>query len=131
MIMVKSDSSIDNSLATASDTLSPGQVDYVDVYYFRDSGSIETAAHQRNTDIYYIGYATVHRDYVGYGHITSGDAVYTAQSLLVNDKYYLAIDGLFGPDTNYFVKLFQGNKNLSQDGIVGPQTWYSLLGMLA
>lgn len=39
----------------------------------------------------------------------------------------LVTDGVFGPATEHGVKLFQGNNNLSQDGIVGKQTWTTLV----
>ena len=37
-----------------------------------------------------------------------------------------AVDGDFGPATLSAIKCFQGKHGLSQDGIVGPQTWGAL-----
>ena|SRR5713226_559604 len=42
----------------------------------------------------------------------------------------LAVDGDFGASTETAVKCFQGWAGLSQDGIVGPQTWNALGGVL-
>jgi Putative peptidoglycan binding domain/CHAP domain len=38
----------------------------------------------------------------------------------------LAVDGIFGPNTENAVKDFQTKKGLSVDGIVGPHTWHTL-----
>lgn len=38
----------------------------------------------------------------------------------------LAADGIFGPRTEHGVKLFQGQNNLAEDGVVGKQTWTTL-----
>ena len=40
-------------------------------------------------------------------------------------------DGLFGPKTESIVRAFQSNVGLTEDGIVGPQTWSSLTGNAA
>ena len=37
------------------------------------------------------------------------------------------VDGDFGPSTDQSVKHYQQNENLTVDGIVGKQTWTSLL----
>ena len=39
----------------------------------------------------------------------------------------LDVDGIFGPKTEAAVRDFQHNENLSVDGIVGTQTWTTLL----
>jgi peptidoglycan hydrolase-like protein with peptidoglycan-binding domain len=39
----------------------------------------------------------------------------------------LDVDGIFGPKTEAAVRDFQKNENLSADGIVGKQTWTTLL----
>lgn len=36
-------------------------------------------------------------------------------------------DGVFGPGTNHAVVAFQGQRRLTQDGIVGPRTWNALI----
>lgn len=58
----------------------------------------------------------------------SGDTVKTVQSIL-NGKggAGLAIDGAFGPTTKLKVQEWQDIFHLAADGIVGPQTWSSLL----
>lgn len=40
---------------------------------------------------------------------------------------HLAEDGLFGPKTEQSVRHYQQNENLTVDGVVGAQTWTSLL----
>lgn len=39
-----------------------------------------------------------------------------------------SVDGVYGPDTTLLVAVYQADHNLRVDGIVGPQTWESLLG---
>lgn len=39
----------------------------------------------------------------------------------------LAVDGIFGSNTEKSIKVFQTNRGLSVDGIVGPKTWDWLL----
>lgn len=39
----------------------------------------------------------------------------------------ISVDGIFGPNTEKYVKIWQGKKGLYQDGIVGPKTWLSFI----
>lgn len=39
----------------------------------------------------------------------------------------ISVDGIFGSITEKNVKIWQGKKGLSQDGIVGPKTWVSFI----
>ena len=57
----------------------------------------------------------------------SGPEVFAIQHLLRSHGYNLAVDGLFGSETRQQVMNFQLAKNLSTDGIVGPQTWTALI----
>ena len=61
---------------------------------------------------------------------SEGDAVTRLQALLnaVTDAG-LAEDGIFGPLTETAVTDFQASRHLLVDGIVGPQTWTSLLSV--
>jgi peptidoglycan hydrolase-like protein with peptidoglycan-binding domain len=44
----------------------------------------------------------------------------------------LAVDGIFGPQTEAAVRGFQQALGITVDGIVGPQTWRALVsGMLS
>ena len=71
----------------------------------------------------------VNTTYVGYNHITSGNAVHCLQLLLCefNSKYHvfpdISIDSLFGPNTHDALIKFQDYTNLSTDAICGPNTW--------
>ena len=58
---------------------------------------------------------------------SQGAAVKLAQKRLVM-RYYDPgpIDGLFGAKTEKAVKWYQGDRLLSNDGIVGPNTWARL-----
>ena len=65
---------------------------------------------------------------------STGDAVRAVQSQIHGrgDGGQIAIDGVFGPDTNDAVRAFQTLLGLSVDGIVGQQTWNHLVnGYLA
>jgi hypothetical protein len=65
---------------------------------------------------------------------SNGDAVSAVQSQIHGrgDGAQLAVDGVFGADTNDAVRAFQTLLGLSVDGIVGPETWnYLVNGYLA
>lgn len=58
---------------------------------------------------------------------SAGDAVRTAQKLLNEHAYGLAVDGQFGPATKSATQDYQRNHSLLVDGIIGAHTWASLL----
>jgi peptidoglycan hydrolase-like protein with peptidoglycan-binding domain len=49
------------------------------------------------------------------------------QQLLRARGQTVAVDGIFGPQTESAVKAFQQSRGLGADGIVGPQTWGRLV----
>jgi peptidoglycan hydrolase-like protein with peptidoglycan-binding domain len=50
------------------------------------------------------------------------------QRLLKADGYYTgSVDGIFGPQTKTAVMKYQASIPVSQDGIIGPNTWVSLV----
>jgi peptidoglycan hydrolase-like protein with peptidoglycan-binding domain len=50
------------------------------------------------------------------------------QRLLKADGYYSgSVDGIFGPLTTLAIKAYQASLSLTQDGIIGPNTWVSLV----
>jgi peptidoglycan hydrolase-like protein with peptidoglycan-binding domain len=53
--------------------------------------------------------------------------VRTVQYLLKAHGHDLDVDGIFGPLTEAAVKVFQGDNNLTADGIVGDKTWAKLI----
>lgn len=59
----------------------------------------------------------------------SGKGVLALQYLLNEYGYNLSLDGRFGANTQNAVRDFQKNNNLTQDGIVGRQTWSALLNL--
>ncbi|MEY3297898.1 MAG: N-acetylmuramoyl-L-alanine amidase CwlL [Cyanobacteriota bacterium] len=59
---------------------------------------------------------------------TTGQDVRNLQQALARSGVALVVDGVFGPGTERAVKLFQANRGLTPDGIVGPQTWAMLQG---
>ena len=61
-------------------------------------------------------------------HGDSGKSVSALQTILNAHGYSLSVDGKFGPDTLSAVKHLQGLKGLQEDGVVGPNTWGSLVG---
>lgn len=58
---------------------------------------------------------------------SSGNFVTLLQFLLKNYGYSLAVDGIFGAGTAEAVRRFQQTNGLSTDGIVGQNTWRTLL----
>lgn len=63
---------------------------------------------------------------ISYG--SKGDEVKELQTALNNAGYSLDVDGSFGSKTQAAVKDYQKKNNLAVDGIVGNNTWGSLLG---
>ena len=60
--------------------------------------------------------------------VRRGDKVFPVrplQQLLRARNNPVAVDGIFGPNTETAVKAFQQSRGLAADGIVGPQTWAS------
>lgn len=66
---------------------------------------------------------------VGYGHLTSGASVTCLQAVLNNLGYNVSVDGIFGDQTQGAVLNFQNTHSLSSDGIVGPNTWNTMLSV--
>ena len=62
---------------------------------------------------------------VGYG--STGSAVSKLQTVLNEHGYDLAVDGIFGEKTRAAVRDYQQKNGLKLDGIVGKETWGSLL----
>lgn len=55
-----------------------------------------------------------------------GYPVKLVQQRLKDRGWSIDVDGQFGPGTDSIVRAFQREKNLTPDGIVGPQTWAAL-----
>jgi len=53
--------------------------------------------------------------------------VETVQYLLRQQGNEVAVDGVFGPQTEAAVRAFQDRRALTVDGLVGPQTWPALI----
>jgi len=49
------------------------------------------------------------------------------QQLLRARNHPVAVDGIFGPNTEAAVKAFQQSAGVASDGIMGPQTWPKLI----
>jgi peptidoglycan hydrolase-like protein with peptidoglycan-binding domain len=58
---------------------------------------------------------------------SNGGSVKILQTGLNGRGYPLVGDGIFGPATSNAVRRFQSDEGLFVDGVVGPQTWTSLL----
>jgi hypothetical protein len=56
----------------------------------------------------------------------TGPDVYWLQRILDRVDFKLAVDGIFGPNTEKYVKQFQSKRSLKVDGLVGKNTWYQL-----
>lgn len=59
---------------------------------------------------------------------SSGEAVKAAQTALRKHGHNISVDGAFGPATDSAVRAVQSANGLTVDGIVGPQTWQTLIG---
>ena len=62
--------------------------------------------------------------------VRRGDRVFPVrplQQLLRARSHPVAVDGIFGAQTEAAVNAFQQSKGLAADGIVGPQTWPKLV----
>lgn len=55
-----------------------------------------------------------------------GEAVKSLQQALSDAGFTIAVDGIFGPQTEQYVKVFQKSKGLPVDGIAGLQTLAAL-----
>jgi peptidoglycan hydrolase-like protein with peptidoglycan-binding domain len=58
---------------------------------------------------------------------STGNAVKAVQSELTAHGISTSVDGQFGPATNSAVRSYQSSHGLGVDGVVGPQTWQSLV----
>lgn len=56
-----------------------------------------------------------------------GNVTRLIQERLNSVGFNISTDGIFGENTKNAVKVFQKNRGLTQDGIVGPNTWEWLL----
>lgn len=52
-----------------------------------------------------------------------GQDVEKLQRKLLREDIPVAVDGIFGPQTESAVKIYQQGQGLKADGIVGPHTW--------
>ena len=62
-----------------------------------------------------------------FGRGTRRFPVRTLQQLLRARNHPVAVDGIFGQNTEAALKAFQQEKGLPADGVVGPQTWPRLI----
>lgn len=70
--------------------------------------------------------ATANRNLPNLRFGDSGDAVRVLQRLLLNNRYAVKVDGVFGALTETAVKAFQNQRNLKADGVIGSRTWREL-----
>lgn len=66
------------------------------------------------------GYPTVKKG-------AEGNITRLIQERLNSVGFNISVDGIFGENTKKAVKVFQKNRELTEDGIVGPNTWEYLL----
>ena len=57
----------------------------------------------------------------------NGHPIKTLQYLARARGHNVAVDGVFGPNTEAAVKAFQASHGLAADGIVGPLTWAAIV----
>ena len=68
------------------------------------------------------------QEYLEIGDI--GDNIHRLQKRLNEIGFKVSIDGIFGLETKRAISAFQASQNLTQDGIVGPQTKAALFSPL-
>jgi peptidoglycan hydrolase-like protein with peptidoglycan-binding domain len=86
----------------------------------------------RSTKSFWYGHAQAYRSTFGGGNATdsdemlgkgdTGDRVKKLQQDLKSLGYSITVDGQFGSETDSIVRKFQGDMNLTVDGIAGPAT---------
>ncbi len=77
---------------------------------------------------YYVAY-TNQSTWVGWRFATSGDPVEMAQAYLYMDGQLSSrddIDSLFGPNTETAIRGYQYNHGMTEDGVVGTDTWRNM-----
>lgn len=62
-------------------------------------------------------------DYFGQEHHAQHNDVFTWQEQMAWRGWRLAVDGIFGPQSDLVCRDFQEAKDLDVDGLVGPNTW--------
>ena len=62
--------------------------------------------------------------YCSYG--STGEATRRVQQRLADRGWHVAVDGVFGRQTDRAIRSFQAEKGLEVDGVVGPVTWSTL-----
>jgi peptidoglycan hydrolase-like protein with peptidoglycan-binding domain len=65
----------------------------------------------------------LHVDYFGQQHNATCPDVRTWQQQMAHRQWTIDVDGIYGPQSENVCRLFQGEKGLAVDGLVGPQTW--------
>jgi peptidoglycan hydrolase-like protein with peptidoglycan-binding domain len=85
-----------------------------------------------------VGPHTWSRLIVNVRHGSTGDAVRGVQEVMkfhdqsAGEGPPIHVDGIFGPQTDHFVRGFQEALGITKDGVVGPVTWRALVsGMLS
>lgn len=63
----------------------------------------------------------------GQGTVRAGDLVVWAQEHLISAGYPVAVDGLFGAQTQSAVRSFQSAHDIAVTGRINPATWLALL----
>ena len=58
---------------------------------------------------------------------SNGHPIKTLQYLLRARGHSVAVDSVFGPNTEAAVKAFQASKGLTTDGVVGPTSWAAFI----
>jgi hypothetical protein len=69
----------------------------------------------------------------GFGYISSGGVVLLVQTMInqgLPGFNPIAEDGEYGPATENAIKQWQAYQRISQDGVVGPQTWGTFYGYM-
>ncbi len=62
----------------------------------------------------------------------TGEAVrFLQQILILRYGFSIPFNAVFGPETRNAVRLFQSNRGLVDDGVVGPNTWRELGSQIA
>lgn len=92
-------------------------------YEYRSTTTYELNFKGVSGNSYLVDFET---DYIGFNHTTTGPKVKACQAFIrVVSGTPIAIDGIWGQQSDTALRAAQGAMGVTADGICGPNTWYA------